>query len=227
MVPKVLITGASSGIGAIYADRFARRGHPLVLVARDVTRMEALATRLRAETGVAIDILPADLTRDDDIARVEARLRADHGIGILVNNAGAGLGGSFAREGRGWIINVASVVGLVPEVSMSVSGATKAFAIFLSRGIAFELGPKGVYVQAVLPTTRTELWECAGADPAALPPMMDANDLVDAALAGFDAHEAVTIPALPDAAVWEACQAARHLMLPDFGNTQSAARYRA
>lgn len=257
MVPKVLITGASSGIGAIYADRFARRGHPLVLVARDVTRMEALATRLRAETGVAIDILPADLTRDDDIARVEARLRADHEIGILVNNAGAGLGGSFAdqnsaditrlitlnatslarlanaaasrfaREGRGSIINVASVVGLVPEVSMSVYGATKAFAIFLSRGMAFELGPKGVYVQAVLPTTRTELWECAGADPAALPPMMDANDLVDAALAGFDAREAVTIPALTDAAVWEACQAARHLMLPDFGNTHSAARYRA
>lgn len=258
MSTKILITCASTGIGATYADRFARRGHDLVLVARDVARMEALAARLRAETGVAVDILPADLTKDAEIATVEARLRDDSAIGILVNNAGAGLGGAFAdqgsadiarlitlnttslarlanaaagrfaQEGRGSIINIASVVGLVPEFGMSVYGATKAFAIFLSQGMAFELGPKGVYVQAVLPAaTRTELWERAGADPGALPPMMDVNDLVDAALAGFDAREAITIPALTDAAVWDAYQAARHAMLPDFGNTQPAARYRA
>ncbi|MDQ1850417.1 SDR family oxidoreductase [Gemmobacter fulvus] len=258
MPAKTLITGASTGIGATYADRFARRGHDLVLVARDTARMEALATRLRADTGVAIDILPADLTQDADIARVEARLREDGDIGILVNNAGAGLSGSFAeqisaeitrlitlnttslarlahaaatrfaRQGQGAIINIASVVGLVPEFGMSAYGATKAFAIFLSQGLAFELGPKGVFVQAVLPAaTRTELWARAGADPAALPPMMDVNDLVDAALAGFDAGEAITIPALSDAAMWDAYQAARQAMLPDFSNTQPAARYRA
>lgn len=258
MSTKTLITGASTGIGATYADRFARRGHDLVLVARDVARMEALAARLSAETGVNIDILPADLTRDDDIARVETRLREDSDIGILVNNAGAGLSGSFAdqssaditrlitlnttslarlanaaasrfaREGRGAIINIASVVGLVPEFGMSVYGATKAFAIFLSQGMAFELGPKGVYVQAVLPAaTRTEIWERSGTDLASLPPMMDVNDLVDAALAGFDRGEAITIPALSDAAAWDAYQAARQAMLPDFGNTQPAARYRS
>ena len=55
--PSVLITGASSGIGAVYADRFARRGHDLILVARDRVRMEALADRLRRETGVAVEIL--------------------------------------------------------------------------------------------------------------------------------------------------------------------------
>lgn len=217
--------------------------------------MQALSAKLQAETGVAIDILPADLTQEADLARVEARLREDAQIGILVNNAGAGLNGSFAEqssaditrlialnttslarlanaaasrfahEGRGAIINIASVVGLVPEFGMSVYGATKAFAIFLSQGMSFELGPKGVFVQAVLPAaTRTELWERAGADPAALPPMMDVNDLVDAALAGFDAREAITIPALTDAATWDAYQAARHAMLPDFGNTQAAAR---
>jgi hypothetical protein len=60
--PSVLITGASTGIGAKYADRFAKRGHDLVLVARDKTRMEALADRLRRETGVGVDILRADLT---------------------------------------------------------------------------------------------------------------------------------------------------------------------
>jgi NAD(P)-dependent dehydrogenase (short-subunit alcohol dehydrogenase family) len=75
--PAALITGASSGIGAPYADRLARRGHDLVLVARDEQRMENLAARLHAQTGVLIDILPADLTNYNDLARVEARLRED------------------------------------------------------------------------------------------------------------------------------------------------------
>ncbi len=71
----VLITGASTGIGATYAERFAHRGHPLVLVARDAARMQALAARLKGETGVTVDVLPADLTQADQLARVEARLR--------------------------------------------------------------------------------------------------------------------------------------------------------
>ena len=88
-IPSVLITGASTGIGATYAERFARRGHDLVLVARDKARMEALAARLRQESGVAIDILQADLTKPGELAAVETRLRDDARIGILVNNAGA------------------------------------------------------------------------------------------------------------------------------------------
>ena len=96
--PTVLITGASSGIGATYADRFARRGHDLVLVARDKERMEALAARLRDETGVAIDILQADLTNPGELAVVETRLRDDRRIGVLVNNAGAALGGTFVAQ---------------------------------------------------------------------------------------------------------------------------------
>jgi uncharacterized protein len=258
MSTKTLITGASTGIGATYAERFARRGHDLVLVARDVVRMQALAAKLHAETGVNVDVLPADLTLAADIAKVESRLREDSEIGILVNNAGAGLFGGFAdqssadiarlitlnvtsvaqlanaaasrfaKEGRGAIINIASVVGLVPEYGMSVYGATKAFVVFLSQGLAHELGPKGVYVQAVLPAgTRTELWERGGLDPATLQPMMDVNDLVDAALQGFDRREAITIPPLPDATLWEAYQTARQAMMPGFGNTQPAARYRA
>ena len=96
--PAVLITGASTGIGATYADRFARRGHDLVLVARDATRLQALASQLKDQTGVNVDILPADLTRPDQLAVVEARLRdADH-IGVLVNNAGIGLAGGFADQ---------------------------------------------------------------------------------------------------------------------------------
>lgn len=85
---SVLITGASTGIGAVYAERFARRGHDLVLVARDKAKLETLAARLRQENGISVDVLPADLTQTRDLAAVEARLREDTRIGILINNAG-------------------------------------------------------------------------------------------------------------------------------------------
>ena len=179
--PSVLITGASTGIGATYAERFARRGHDLVLVARDKARLDALATRLRQESGVSVDVIQADLVKAGDLSTVEARLRDDARIGILVNNAGAAQSGSFieqtaeanerlialnttalvrlasavaprfAKAGEGAIINISSVVGLAPEFGMTVYGATKAFVLFLSQGLSLELAPKGVYVQAVLP----------------------------------------------------------------------------
>ncbi|MGH8095739.1 SDR family NAD(P)-dependent oxidoreductase [Stenotrophomonas indicatrix] len=181
VLPSVLITGASSGIGATYADRFARRGHDLVLVARDSARLEALAARLRQETGVAVDILPADLTQADALATVEARLRDDARIGILINNAGIAQSGDLLAQsadaierlvtlnttaltrlaaaiaprlvgaGNGAIVNIGSVVGLAPEFGMSVYGASKAYVLFLSQGLSQELAPKGVHVQAVLP----------------------------------------------------------------------------
>jgi short-subunit dehydrogenase len=257
-LPSVLITGASTGIGAAYAERFARRGHDLVLVARDKARMEALAVRLRQESGVSIDIFQADLTKAEELASVEARLRDDARIGILVNNAGAALSGSFieqttddvarlvalnttailrlasavaprlAQAGNGAIINIGSVVGLAPEFGATVYGATKAFALFLSQGLSLELGPKGVYVQAVLPSgTRTEIWERAGADINTLPPLMELDELVDAAMVGFDRREAVTIPPLPDAGQWDALQASRQAMIPGFGEIHVAERYRS
>lgn len=255
--PSVLITGASTGIGAAYAERFARRGHDLVLVARNVARLEALASRLRDETGVAIDILQADLTNPAELSAVETRLRDDARIGVLVNNAGTAIGRSFieqstddvarlmalnataplrlasaiaprlARAGEGAIVNIGSVVGLAPEFGMSVYGATKAFLLFLSQGLSLELAPKGVYVQAVLPaTTRTEIWEHAGADVNTLSGVMEVGDLVDAALVGFDRREPVTIPPLPDAGQWDALQAARQAMLPNYRNQHPAERYR-
>src|SRR5262245_27446709 len=96
-LPTVLVTGASTGIGATYADRFAHRGHDLVLVARDEARLQALASRLRQKTGVSVDVLKADLTVPADLARVEARLREDERIGVLVNNAGMAAHGTFAN----------------------------------------------------------------------------------------------------------------------------------
>lgn len=180
-VPAVLVTGASSGIGATYAERFAQRGHDLVLVARDNARLEALAAKLRAEHRIAVDVLPADLTDRDDLAAVEARLREDARIGILINNAGAPQSGGFlqqsadslerlialnttaltrlaaavaprfAQAGTGAIVNIGSIVGLAPEFGATVYGATKAYVQFLSQGLRLELSPQGVYVQAVLP----------------------------------------------------------------------------
>lgn len=255
--PAVLITGASTGIGAMYARRFASRGHDLVLVARDRSRMESLAAQLRAESGVSVDIIKADLTNASELAQVEDRVRTDARIGVLVNNAGATAAGGFVDQtpdaaatvvdlnatalvrliaaatprfvqaGSGAIINIASVVGLAPEYGMAVYGATKAFVLFLSQGLNLELGPKGVYVQAVLPAaTRTEIWARSGRDVDALPAVMEVDELVDAALTGFDRREAVTIPPLPDVVQWDAHEAARQAMLPNFSQVNAAERYR-
>lgn len=179
--PTVLITGASSGIGATYAARFAQRGHDLVLVARDKARLDALAARLRQEAQVAVEVLQTDLTQQADLATVEARLRDDSSIGILINNAGMAQSGGFeqqttesierlialnttaptrlaaavaqrfAQSGSGAIVNIGSVVGFAPEFGMTIYGASKAYMLFLSQGLHMELSPKGVYVQAVVP----------------------------------------------------------------------------
>lgn len=131
------------------------------------------------------------------------------------------------QTGEGAIINIASVVGLAPEFGMSVYGATKAFVTYLSQGLAGELGPKGVYVQAVLPAaTRTEIWNHGGIDANTIPGMMEVEDLVDAALVGFDRREAITIPPLHDVGTWDSYNAARQAMLPGFGQSLPAERYR-
>ncbi|HVC60394.1 MAG TPA: SDR family oxidoreductase [Acetobacteraceae bacterium] len=253
-----LITGASSGIGATYADRLARRGHDLVLVARDRARMEATAATLRNQTGVAIDILPADLTVAAELRTVEARLRQDARIKLLVNNAGAAgqpgfaepdldaldnlirlnvtavtrLAGAvvprFLASGGGAIINIASVLAVAPEMFSGIYPATKAFVLTFSQSLQGELGGRGIYVQAVLPAaTRTEIWQRSGRDITAIAGVMDVDEMVDAALVGFDRREAITIPSLHDLGQWEAFTAARQGMLPNFRQVHAAARYHA
>ena len=256
-LPTVFITGASSGIGATYAERFARRGHDLVVVARDKVRLDALAARLRTECNVAVDVLQADLTRPADLSTLETRLRDDARIGILINNAGmpqpkgfleqtaesietiialnttavtrlaAAVVPRLAQSGTGAIVNIGSVVGFAPEFGMLIYGATKAFVLFLSQGLNFELAPKGVYVQAVLPAaTRTEIWARAGVDVDTLPEVMDVEELVDAALVGFDRRELVTIPPLQVAGRWDALEVARQGLMSDIRQAHAAERYR-
>ena len=176
-----LITGASNGIGAVYADRVAKRGHNLILVARSGAKLQALAQQLRQETGVNVEVLQADLSNAADLAKVEARLRHDTTITGLVNNAGIAGEGKFiaadpddlsrlinlnvvavtrlaaaiaprlAAQGAGTIINISSVTALMPQAFTAVYPATKAFVLAFSEALHAELGPKGVRVQAVLP----------------------------------------------------------------------------
>lgn len=254
--PTALITGASAGIGAAYADRFARRAHDLVLAARDIAKLEALAARLRADHGVEVEAVKADLTDVSDLRLLEQRLGEDPRISVLVNNAGASLPGRFPDQspdqvadliqlnvtaltrltraitprlleaGSGSIVNVASVVGLAPEMGMSVYGATKAFVTYLSQGLQTELGPRGIYVQAVLPAaTRTDIWAKSGQDADRIPGLMELDDLIDAAMTGYDRREPVTIPPLHDEGQWDAYQAARRAMLPGFSQSRPAPRY--
>jgi len=254
-----LITGSSSGIGAVCADRLAKRGHDLILVARNRERLEKLAARLRNETGRSVSIIAADLNDKMAFDRVEAVLRTDPSVTVLVNNAGVGaparlldadiekLKGmidlnvtalvrltyavvpAFLKRAGGTIINVASVVGIVPELLNGVYGATKAFVIAFSRSLHKEFAERNIRVQAVVPgATATEFWDLAGTPLEQVPPemVMNVEEMVDAAMAGFDQGEFITIPALPDMADWEAYEAAREKLIPNLSRSSPAERYK-
>jgi uncharacterized protein len=176
-----LITGASSGIGATYADRLARRGHDLILVARNRERLNALATRLSHDTGCSVGVLIADLNNKGDLGWVEHVLRTDASITILVNNAGVSMNGDlatadpdslesmiqlnvlaptrlaraalpgFVGRGKGTLINISSVLALAPELFNGSYSGTKAYLLNLSLRLQQEVASKGVRVQVVLP----------------------------------------------------------------------------
>jgi uncharacterized protein len=256
---RALITGASSGIGAIYADRLARRGYDLVLVARNRERLEVLSERLTRETHRSVEIIEADLRKSTDLSRVETRLRTDAGITMLVNNAGVGAATqllesdvqkmdemvalnvnalmrltyaavpAFVARGAGSIINIASIVAIAPELLNGVYSASKAFVLAFSQSLQHELTDKGIRVQAVLPgVTATDFWGVVGVPLTKLPQdwVMSAEDLVDAALAGFDLGEQITVPALPDSADWQALETVRTSLRPKLSATAPAQRYR-
>ncbi|WP_394790702.1 SDR family NAD(P)-dependent oxidoreductase [Rhodoferax sp.] len=253
-----LITGASTGIGAVYADRLARRGFDLILVARNQAKLDALAQQLRQATGRNVQVLAKDLGNPAALAEVEAVLRSDARITLLLNNAGVGATaplldsdiasmesmvslnvtalmrlahaaapGLVARGGT--IVNIASIVAVAPEMLNGVYGGSKAFVLAFTQSLQHELGNKGVRVQAVLPgAIATDFWPLAGVAVAHLPTsiVMTAENLVDAALAGLDQGEVVTIPSLPDLADWATLEAARLALGPNLSHTLPAARYR-
>ena len=256
-----LITGASSGMGAIYADRLAHRGYDLVLVARNREGLEQLAKRLSDETGRTVKVVAADLKDRRDVLQVEVLLRSDPGITFLVNNAGVGstspvlnadvdrmedmialnvtaltrlsyaaIPGFIARRG-GTIVNISSIVGIAPELLNGVYGGTKAYVLAFTRSLHHELASQGIRVQAVLPSaTATPFWDSAGTPIEHLPQelqarVMSAANVVDAALAGLDQGELMTIPSLPNVADLAAFEAARKTLLPNLSRARPADRY--
>ena len=252
-----VVTGASTGIGAVYADRLAKRGYDLLLVARNEDRLRALAERLTAETGRRVEPFKADLGRKDDLARLEARLREDATITMLVNNAGVGavaplqkadvdemeamiflnitaltrltyaVAPAFVARGSGTIVNISSVVGIAVEVMNGVYSASKSYVLSFGHSLQKDLADKGVRVQTVLPgATATEFWDVAGyAAQKTSPITMAVSDLVDAALAGLDQGELVTIPGLQDGADWTRWEEGRRALGPKFNNARPSARY--
>ena len=177
----VLITGASSGIGAIYAARFAARGHDLILVARNKDRLAALADKLTTQHGVKVRTLVADLTDRAGLSQVENVLKTDASITHLINNAGFGSAAplasasveemekmvainvtaplrltyaavpQFVARKQGTIVNIASIVAIGPEILNGVYGGTKSFVLAFSQSLRKELAGTGVHVQVVLP----------------------------------------------------------------------------
>lgn len=182
-LPTALITGASSGIGAVYADRLAARGYDLILVARRADRLEALSAQLAKTHGVKAEPVVADLTKDQDLAHVETLLATREDVQVLVNNAGiARLAPAtqtsvndaltqislnitaltrltqvavpaFVARNQGLIINIASVLAVHSLPISAIYSGTKAYVLQYSRGLQQELAETGVKVQLVLPAS--------------------------------------------------------------------------
>jgi short-subunit dehydrogenase len=178
---RALVTGASAGIGAAYARALAAQGTALVLVARDAERLEKLAQACRADYDVDVEVLPADLSDERQLAQVESRLFGSPRLDLLINNAGIGAFGAFhkhavdahlreidlnitalvrlthagiaamGRYGAGTILNLSSIMALAPFPGSATYAASKAFVSSFSEALHEELRGTGVSVTAALP----------------------------------------------------------------------------
>jgi uncharacterized protein len=224
--PVALVTGPTSGLGNGFARRYATDGYDLVLVARDVERLQQLADELHDEAGANVEVLAADLAVAADREKVADRLAK--GVQVLINNAGFGTSGEFwtadlnvlqsqldvnvtavlalthaalppmLAAGTGTVINVASVAGLLPGRGSTYS-ASKAWVIAFSEGLANGLGGTGVGVHALCPGfVRTEFHERAGIDMAGTPSFLwlDVAGVVRDCIAGVSKGQVVIVPGL-------------------------------
>jgi uncharacterized protein len=253
-----VITGASSGIGAIYADQLASRGYDLILVARNRERLSAVAKRVGEDTGRSVEIIVANLGDRANLAEVEQILRTDASITLLVNNAGVGVPTpflaadidkidqmielnvtalvrltyavmpAFLERAKGAVINISSALGMAPELLNGVYGGTKAFVLAFGLSLHKEFSGRGIRVQTVVPgATATDFWDLSATPLNGLPAgvVMNADDMVEAAIAGFELGEIITIPSLPDVADWETYEAARQNLIPKLSLSSPAGRY--
>jgi short-subunit dehydrogenase len=253
-----VITGASSGIGAIYADQLASRGYDLILVARNRERLSAVAKRVSEDTGRSVEIIVANLGDRANLAEVEQILRTDASITLLVNNAGVGVPTpflaadidkidqmielnvtalvrltyavmpAFLERAKGAVINISSALGMAPELLNGVYGGTKAFVLAFGLSLHKEFSGRVIRVQTVVPgATATDFWDLSATPLNGLPAgvVMNADDMIEAAIAGFELGEIITIPSLPDVADWETYEAARQNLIPKLSLSSPAGRY--
>ncbi len=220
---RALVTGATAGIGHTFAVQLARRGHDLVLVARDVARLEEVAATLRSEHGVHVEVLAADLGDRDQLATVEARLGDDASpVDLLVNNAGFGLKQRFLDNGvDDEVLMLDVLVTAVLRLSHAALGPMTArgrggvvnvssVAAFLPRGTysaakawvnqfsewaANEYRGQGVHVMALCPGfTKTEFHERMQVKRGDGFMWLDADFLVEKALSDYDKGRIYSIP---------------------------------
>ena len=251
-----LVTGASSGIGAVYADRLAARGHNLILVARRRDRLESLAAKIKSHHGRKVDVVTGDLANESDLARVEALVNNTPNLSVLANVAGLGALGPahiidpttvdgmlkvnvlaltrlslaaarrFATNKQGTIINVGSIIALMPVPGASGYSGSKSYVLNFSRSLQSDLAESGVKVQVVMPgPVRSEFF---GDKPAPFPDalFMSAETLVDTALVALDQGETITFPNLPEVSAWQQFEAARGGLIKGVTQTgQPASRY--
>lgn len=257
--PLAVVTGASSGIGALYADRLAARGHALLLVARRAERLDRQALMLRQRHPVAVHTLVADLEQPGDLAALEQLLQT-RPVSVLVNNAGAGglgpvaastpdrlerlirlnvvaltrlshaaLAGFQARQ-AGTLVNIASIMAMAPSKGAAAYSGSKAYVLNFTRSLQLEHAGSPIRIQVVLPgPVRTEFFTAQGLSDAVFSPdsFISAEALVDAALAGLDAGEAVTCPTLREHSVWTHLEQARARFLGETMAGKVASRYAA
>jgi hypothetical protein len=252
-----VVTGASSGIGAAYADELARRGRNLILVARREDRLQTLAAQIAEDYGREVIVHVADLANPRDLAGVENLFRERTDIDLLVNNAGVGALGptakvgvdpiahliqinvtaltrlavtaaaAFAERGGGTIINIGSVLALMPNPNAAAYSGSKAYVLNFSRALQMEHEAAGVVVQAVMPgPVRTEFFDGYGAAPFPDHLFMSPVELATSALKALEQGELVCFPNLPDMAAWSAFEDDRKVLVQAVSTTgRPAQRY--
>jgi short-subunit dehydrogenase len=232
-----VVTGASSGIGVAYAERMAERGYDLILVARRRDRLEDVAKRIEIKAKRMVEIVIADLADAKDLLRIEALLTEREDIDVLINNAGLGALGptskvtadalenlikinilaltrlthaalpGFLRRNSGTIINIASMIAVMPTPSGAGYSGSKAYVLNFTRSLQMELAKTSIIVQSV----RTEFFEASGLTAAPFPSelFMSADQLVDTSLQALDQGELVCFPSLENASLWTGFEDAR------------------
>ena len=255
-----VVTGASAGIGKVYANRLAARGYDLILVARRGDRLADVAAPLREQFGVKVESVVADLANPADLEKVATKIADDASVTLLVNNAGTATFGpvaqtelgaidamndvnltalvrlsravlpGFKTRDHGTLINIGSVLGFAALQFSTVYSGTKAYVQFFTRGLQTEVAGSNVRVQLVCPAaTATDLWEISGVPVTRLDPatVMTSENMVDAALAGLDLGEAVTLPSVENPApLLAAYEAAAGAVLASSQNGKPASRYK-